>query len=453
MSNTTINCSCTHLTNFAAFLEDSIVDIVPESFEDFEEIFSAVDPGSMQTISGIGGVFLLYLFAVGWGYKRDLYVKRLQRIARRKEMRKRGSSSGRSSPRSGTGAGSSHGALSEYATSRSESGTGGSTMKGPASTMSGTGSLLSRATGSGMLAARHRKAKWQGVLRSKLVVRHLWYSIASKKVNQLYSRAQQATVLLTATLAAMFLCAFFLHVPVAEDCKATSTLTADQSACAAVELGVSTSRTACEAVRSVDNDVAACTYVDPVQRDTTLTSTPYDPVNAVWTGFVSASLACPLVNVLSYLFTLCGVLKHSVLKSAGKYNSTKKWRPTSVYALLWLSSVLYSFCVLICVSCAFSVLLIGSKMDGGQGFTWLTASAFAVFTEAAIIRPLYCVLEAAWGMRRREDTFQNEGSSSYNRGAGPRMSGSGSGQRTPRDRGDRSETGGSGLRTPRSSMR
>lgn len=325
-------------------------------------------------------------------------------------------------------------------------------MKG--STMSGTGSLLSRATGSGMLAARHRKAKWQGVLRSKLVVRHLWYSIASRKINQFFSRAQQATVLLTATLAAMFLCAFFLHDPLVEDCKATSTLTADQSACAAVELGLAASRTACEAVRSVDSDVAACTYVDPVQRDTTLISNPYDPVNGVWTGFVSASLACPLVNLLSYLFMLCGRLKRSVLESAGKYGSKRKWRPTSVYALLWLSSVLYSFCVLICVSCAFSVLLIGSKMDGGQGLTWLTASAFAVFTEAVIIRPLYCALEAAWGMRRREDTFQDDGgSSSFNRSGGRRMSGSGSGQRTPRDRGDRSGTGGSGPRTPRSSMR
>ena len=302
-----------------------------------------------------------------------------------------------------------------------------------------------------MLAARHRKAKWQGVFKSKLVVRHLWYSIASKKINQFFSRAQQATVLLTATLAAMFLCAFFLHVPVAEECKAASTLTADQSACAAVELGLSTSRTACEAVRSVDNDVAACIYVDPVQRDTTLTSNPYDPLNGAWTGFVSASLACPLVNFLSYLFMLCGRLKRSVLESAGKYGSKRKWRPTSVYALLWLSSVLYSFCVLICVSCAFSVLLIGSKMDGGQGLTWLSASAFAIFTEGVIIRPLYCVLEAAWGMRRREDTFQGEGGSiSYGRSGGRRMSGSTSGQRTPRGRGDRSATDGSGSRTPRS---
>jgi hypothetical protein len=325
-------------------------------------------------------------------------------------------------------------------------------MKGPVSTMSGTGSLLSRATGSGMFAARNRKATWQGVLRSKLVVRHLWYSIASKKITSFFSRAQQATVLLTATLAAMFLCAFFLHVPVAEECKATSTLTADQAACAAVELGLSTSRTACEAVRSVDNDVAACTYVDPVQRDTTLTSNPYDPVNGVWTGFVSASLACPLVNLLSYLFMLCGRLKLSVLDSHRKYASKQRWRPAAVYALLWLSSVLYSFCVLICVSCAFSVLLIGSKMDGGQGLTWLTASAFAIFTEAVIIRPLYCALEAAWGMRRHEDTFQDD-NSSYNRSGGRRMSGSGSGQRTPRGRGDRSGTGWSGSRTPRSSGR
>ena len=46
-------------------------------------------------------------------------------------------------------------------------------MRGPVSMKSGTGSLLSGATGSGMLAARHRKAKWHGVLKSKLVVRHL----------------------------------------------------------------------------------------------------------------------------------------------------------------------------------------------------------------------------------------------------------------------------------------
>ena len=58
-------------------------------------------------------------------------------------------------------------------------------------------------------------------------------------------------------------------------------------------------------MRSVDNDVAACIYVDPVQRDTTLTSNHYDPLNGAWTGFVSASLACPLVNFLSYLFMLC----------------------------------------------------------------------------------------------------------------------------------------------------
>jgi hypothetical protein len=457
VSNNTINCSCTHLTNFAAFLEDSFVDIVPESFEDFADIFSLVDPGSMHTMLGIGGVFLLYLFAVGWGYKRDLYVKRLQRVARRKEMRKKGSSSGRSSPRSGTGGGSSYpGDSSEYATSRSESGTGASSMKGPVSTRSGTGSLLSGATGSGMLAARHRKAKWRGVLKSKLVVRHLWYSIGSRTINQFYSRAQQATVLLTATLAAMFLCAFFLHVSVAEECTAATKLTADQTACAAVELGLSTSRMACEAVKSEDgSDISACTYVDPVQRDTTLTSNAYDPLNAVYTGFVSASLACPLVNFLSYLFMLCGRLKRSVLESAGKYGSKRKWRPTSVYALLWLSSVLYSFCVLICVSCAFSVLLIGSKMDGGQGLTWLTASGVAIFTEAVILRPLYCALEAAWGMRRREDSFPEDGgSSTYSRSGGRRASGSGSGggQRTPRGRDERGGGGGggSGSRTPRS---
>ena len=29
----------------------------------------------------------------------------------------------------------------------------------------------------------------------------------------------------------------------------------------------------------------------------------------------------------------------------------KKWRPTAVYSLLWLSSILYAFSVLICVSC------------------------------------------------------------------------------------------------------
>jgi hypothetical protein len=144
-----------------------------------------------------------------------------------------------------------------------------------------------------------------------------------------------------------------------------------------------------------------------------------------------------------------------VLESAGKYGSKRKWRPTSVYALLWLSSVLYSFCVLICVSCAFSVLLIGSKMDGGQGLTWLTASGVAIFTEAVILRPLYCALEAAWGMRRREDSFPEDGgSSTYSRSGGRRASGSGSGggQRTPRGRDERGGGGGggSGSRTPRS---
>lgn len=450
VTNNTIECACTHLTNFAAFLEDSFVDIVPESFEDFADIFSLVDPGSMHTMIGIGAVFLLYLFAVGWGYKRDLWVKRVQRVARRKELRKKGGgSSGRS------GGGSSYPDSSDYGTGtgRSESGTGASLMKGPTSNGSyGTGSVLSGATGSGMLAARHRKAKWHGVLKSKLTRRHLWFSIASKKINEFFSRAQQATVLLTATLAAMFLCAFFLHVPVSEECVLTSgNLATDKAACGAVPLGLSTSRTACEAVMKADDPlVGACSYADPVEMDTTLTSNPFDPLGALWTGFVAAVLACPLINFLSYLFMLCGRLKRSVLESAGKYGNKKKWRPTSVYALLWLSSVLYSFCVLICVSCAFSVLLIGSKMDGGQGLTWLMASGVAVFVEFAIIRPLFCALEAAWGMRRREENFEG-GSSMYSGGAGRRGSGagSGSGNRTPRSR----RTGTSGERTPRSSRR
>jgi hypothetical protein len=105
-----------------------------------------------------------------------------------------------------------------------------------------------------------------------------------------------------------------------------------------------------------------------------------------------------MVNFLSYLFILCGRLRHSVLESS-KYGQ-KKWRPTAVYALLWLSSVLYSFCVLICVSCAFLILLYGTKMDGGQGATWLLASAITIATEAIIIRPLFCFLEASWSMRK-----------------------------------------------------
>ena len=70
-----------------------------------------------------------------------------------------------------------------------------------------------------MLAARHRKAM-AGVFKSKLVVRHLWYSIASKKISRFFSRASRLPCF---SLPLWRLCSFALFfVPVAEECKALS---------------------------------------------------------------------------------------------------------------------------------------------------------------------------------------------------------------------------------------
>ena len=103
---------------------------------------------------------------------------------------------------------------------------------------------------------------------------------------------------------------------------------------------------------------------------------------------------------------LCGRLKHSVLDSS-RYGK-KKWRPTSVYALLWLSSVLYSFCVLVSICCAFMVLLYGSKMDAGTAPTWSLAAGIAIAVEALVIRVLYCALEAAWELRKPTDEVRHQ---------------------------------------------
>jgi hypothetical protein len=326
VSNTTVNCSCSHLTNFGAFLEDGSSYQVPETSSDLGDLFSLVDPGSMHTMIGVGSTFLIYLVGMLWGYRRDLKVRRLEKRARLKSAARSRSSRGGASTRAGT-------AMSSASSSRG----GFGTNSGVASSITG-GST-------GMLAAANRRLSWRTVFWKRMEIRHLWRSITSKASHPFFSRAQQATVLLTASLTAMFLCAFFLHTP-------TSSETSNLAVAHSVEVG-----------------------------------------SAIATGFLSAVIAFPLVNFLSYLFVLCGRLKRSVLESA-KYGH-KKWRPTSIYTLLWLSSILYSFCILICVSCAFLILLYGTKMDGSQGVTWLVAIGVAVGAEAFGIRPLFCVLEVS----------------------------------------------------------
>merc|ERR1712166_470022 len=142
--------------------------------------------------------------------------------------------------------------------------------------------------------------------------------------------------------------------------------------------------------------------LDQIEHADALRKCTFRPALSVQSGLLSATISFPVINGLSYLFVLCGRLKHSALESS-KYGK-KKWRPTSVYALLWLPSVLYAFCVLVCVCCAFLVLLYGTKMDGGHGRTWLLASCAAILTEALIVRPLFCVLEAAWKLREPPST-------------------------------------------------
>jgi len=213
--------------------------------------------------------------------------------------------------------------------------------------------LNTKISGSAMFSARKRQQTWAQVFALRMETRHLWRSIGSKSSHPFFSRGQQSTVLLTTTLTSMFLCAVLLHTPNSSTTSADSTVHISDS---------------------------------------------LQPAESVGSGILSAIITFPLVNFLSYLFITCGRLRHSVSVS-NKYGA-KKWRPTSIYALLWLSSILYAFCVLICASCAFLILLHGTKMDGGQGSTWLLASIVAIFVEGGIIRPLFCLLEAAWTMRR-----------------------------------------------------
>lgn len=336
VTNTTLNCSCTHLTNFAAFLEDSFTDIVPESRNEFDDAYSMADPGSIVTMLATGSLFLSYLVAVVWGYRRDVHVRRKEKRSRLQRHRSSRSSSGRTDKTLGSG--------------RSIT-TGGSRGGGlaPSGGLSSIGGA-SGGTGSTMLRAQDRRVTWGPAFKRRLQARHLCRSFFSKLSMPFFSRAQQATVMLTATLIAHFLCAFFLYVP----------------------------------PKSGTN--------------TTQMKSTFDLQKAFGVGCLSAVLAFPVINILTYLFVLCGTLKRSVLESQ-KYGK-KKWRPTAVYALLWLSSVLYSFSVAVCVSCSFLVLLYGTKMDHNQAITWLVACLISMAFESLVIRHAFCALETAWSMRK-----------------------------------------------------
>jgi hypothetical protein len=71
-------------------------------------------------------------------------------------------------------------------------------------------------TGSAMMGASSRRLSFSVMWAARLKSRHLCRSMASKQSNPFFSRAQQATTLLTGTLVAVFLCAFFLYVPSAD---------------------------------------------------------------------------------------------------------------------------------------------------------------------------------------------------------------------------------------------
>jgi hypothetical protein len=345
VSNASITCSCNHLTNFAAFIEESEEQRFLESCKESPEncvdgeIWSETPPGILHAMIMLVAIFVIYLVGVSWGYKRDLHLRKLERRARLKIA---ASQRGRST----------RGGSSTRGTDSYGGNTSGAATSRPSSLLGRSESSAKSMNSNSMLGGRHKRVRWRNVLKGRLVTRHLWLSMCSKRSMPFYSRSQQATVLLTVTLASSFWCSLFLYKPETE-------------------------------------------------ANTTTLQRAFDPGSAVASGLISALLVSPLVNMLSYLFILCGRLKHSVLDSS-RYGK-KKWRPTSVYALLWLSTILYAFCVLVCICCAFMVLLYGTKMDVGTAPTWTASCAIAIFTEAVIIRPIYCALEAAWTLRKPSD--------------------------------------------------
>ena len=65
--------------------------------------------------------------------------------------------------------------------------------------------------------------------------------------------------------------------------------------------------------------------------------------------------------------------------------------------LLWLSTALYIFCVVLCACAAFLVLLYGTQMDLVQRAAWSTAVFASLCFDAAVMRPLmYLVCILAW---------------------------------------------------------
>ena len=66
--------------------------------------------------------------------------------------------------------------------------------------------------------------------------------------------------------------------------------------------------------------------------------------------------------------------------------------------LLWLSTALYIFCVVLCACAAFLVLLYGTQMDLVQRAAWSTAVFASLCFDAAVMRPLMCAVEVAIAM-------------------------------------------------------
>lgn len=232
-----------------------------------------------------------------------------------------------------------------------------------------------------MLHAAQRRSSLSALISSRFHVRHMVRAIVSRRSNPTFSRPQQATTLLSATLLAFLFVAFFLYKPPSN-------------------------------AKNV------------MEVSTAMSVTQFSNGSAISAGVLAAAIASPLVNLFSYLFVLTGRLKLSVIDST-KYGK-QKWRPTSVYSLLWLPSILYAFAVLVCVTCSFTVLLYGSKMDGSGGLMWTIGCFVSMFTESIIIRPIFCVLEAGWIGRGPPNVGDTGSLSSPRQSQSPRQSPRGS---------------------------
>jgi len=329
VTGNSISCQCNHLTNFAAFLEESFVEIVPKRFSSMADVLSRIGKGSLHSMFAVGLAFILYVTGVAWGYRRDrimaLKARRQRARAARAAMRE--------------------GHMAAFRGGKSKGGGHGDPHTGARAALNSAGSMLSTTGG------RAKKGSWGKVMRQRIASRHIWASILSKRLHPTFSRAQQATVLLVVAMAAMMLNAFIIHSSVGK------TLSDNHA--------------------KLDWDVW---------------------VAGVLYGLLTSLLLVPLTNGMAYLFMVCGRLRESMIEQA-RYAKHLRYRTSTVYVLLWLSTVLYVFCVLMCACAGFLVLLYGTQMDEVQGAAWSIAVASALAFDAFVVRPLVCAFEAAFSMR------------------------------------------------------